>query len=130
MGRTIQTPKKNSSLTRKIAAAKRKYSSRQVKLGHKIHYFNNPKYRFLNKRKPKGTTTVERKLQELDIKAGKLHARLNPSYVKKGSFKKGIRADFRLQNALNPTLSDQDQPVIAVLGRAKRGSRRNPITIS
>jgi ribosomal protein L4 len=122
MGRTKQTPKKNSSLASKIAAAKRKYSSSQVKLGHTRFH---PKPRV-----PKGTTTVEQKLRALTVNTSKLHARLNPSYVKKGYFRSGRRIrDFRLQNAINPTFSDTDQPVIAVLGKARKGSKRNPITI-
>jgi hypothetical protein len=134
MGRTTKTPKKNNSLKRKIASAKRKYSSSQVKLGHKVHYFNNPNYRLVGhkRRIPKGTTSVDRQLRALNLNASKLHARLNPSSVDQRYFPAGrrVRADFRMQQAINPTLSDTDQPVIAVLGRAKRGSRRNPITIS
>jgi hypothetical protein len=122
MGKTKQTPKKNNSLKRKIVAAKRKYSSSQVKLGHTK--FHPPR------KIPKGTTTVDTLLRTMDVNASKLHALLNPSKVKKGYFKKRLRAGFRMHDAINPTFSDQDQPVIAVLGKARKGSRRNPITIT
>jgi hypothetical protein len=93
MGRTKQTPVRNKTRKSAYAAAKRKYSSRQVKLAHENFYsgkIGKPRqgYRFL-------------KLKRINM-----------------------------QKAINPTFSDTDQPVIAVMGRAKRGSRRNPITIT
>jgi hypothetical protein len=97
MGRTKQTPVRKNSLARriaagKIAAAKRKYSSRQVKLAHENFYsgkIGNPRqrYRFLKQKR------------------------------------------YDRQSVINPTFSDTTQPVIAVLGKARKGSKRNPITI-
>lgn len=129
MGRTKKTPVKNNSIKRRVAAAKRKYSSSQVKLGHNLNKTYKP---FLKRKIPRGTTTVDRHLRWLDFNTSRLHAHLNPSTVNTAHFPAGtrIRAGFTMQDAINPTFSDTTQPVIAVLGPARPGSRRNPITIS
>ncbi len=130
MGRTKKTPVKNNSIIRRVAAAKRKYSSSQVKLGH--NPVQNPRFRFLKRKIPRGTTTLDRHLRWLDFNTSRLHAHLSPSTVNTAHFPAGrrIRAGFTMQDAINPTFSDTTQPVIAVLGPARPGSRRNPITIS